>query len=51
VEFPYARVLRELPEGKTVTVDVGPLEPGEYAFFSARGRMRGTLVIEDGIGR
>lgn len=51
VEFPYARVLRELPEGETVTVDVGPLEPGEYAFFSARGRMRGTLVIEDEIGR
>ncbi|MDP2958252.1 MAG: cupredoxin domain-containing protein [Longimicrobiales bacterium] len=49
VEFPYARVLRELAEGETVTVDVGPLEPGEYAFFSGKGRMRGTLVIEDGI--
>ena len=48
VEFPYARVLRELPEGGTVTVNVGPLEPGEYAFFSGMGRMRGTLVIEDG---
>lgn len=47
VELPYARVLRELPEGETITVDIGPLEPGEYAFFGAGGKMRGTLVIED----
>ena len=46
LDFPYARVLRELPEGETVTVDIGPLEPGEYAFFSGMGKMRGTLVIE-----
>lgn len=46
LDFPYARVVRELPEGETVVVDVGPLEPGEYTFFSGLGTMRGTLVIE-----
>ena len=46
LEFPYARVARALAQGDTVTVDVGPLEPGEYALFSALGTMRGTLVIE-----
>lgn len=45
LDFPYARVLRELPEGETLTVDVGPLDPGEYAFFSGQGSMRGTLVV------
>jgi plastocyanin domain-containing protein len=48
VEFPYVRVLRELPEGESATIDLGALHPGEYAFFSARGRMRGTLVVEGG---
>lgn len=46
LDFPYARVLRALPEGETVVVDVGPLEPGEYSFFSGLGTMRGTLVVE-----
>lgn len=46
--FPYAGVRRELPEGGTVTLEVGPLEPGEYALFCGLGSMRGTLVIEDG---
>jgi len=46
VEFPYGRLRRELQEGETVTLDVGALEEGEYAFFSALGTMRGALVIE-----
>lgn len=46
VEFPYVRVRRELQEGETVILDVGALEKGEYAFFSALGTMRGALVIE-----
>lgn len=50
LEFPYAGVLRELPEGETVTVDLGPLEPGEYTLFCGLGSMRGTLVIEKGNG-
>lgn len=46
VEFPYVRVRRELQEGETVILDVGVLEKGEYAFFSALGTMRGALVVE-----
>lgn len=46
-EFPYAGIVRELPEGETVTIDVGPLESGEYALFADMGSMRGTLVVED----
>jgi plastocyanin domain-containing protein len=47
LEFPYARIVRELPEGGRVTVDVRPLAVGEYTYFCAEGTKRGTLVIED----
>jgi len=46
LEFPYGRVRREIPEGKTITVDLGVLDPGEYAFFGGEGAIRGTLVVE-----
>lgn len=46
LQFPYARILRELPEGERVSVDVRPLEVGEYTYFCGRGTKRGTLVIE-----
>lgn len=48
VEFPYAWVREHLPEGGTATLDLAPLEPGEYAFFGAGRTMRGTLVVENG---
>lgn len=48
LEFPYVRIRRTLPEGETITVDIRPLAPGEYAFFCAEGSKRGTLVIADG---
>ena len=35
----------ELPEGRTVTIDCGPLEPGDYEFSCPRGTLRGRLVI------
>lgn len=46
VEFPYARVIRELPEGETVILEIRPLTAGEYAIFAGMGTMRGTLVVE-----
>lgn len=42
-EFPYRRIVHEMPEGQTVTVDVGALKAGEYAIFCAQGTLRGTL--------
>lgn len=47
LEFPYARILREVPEGETITLDVAPLPAGEYAYFCGQGTMRGTLVVQD----
>lgn len=45
-EFPYACILRDLPEDDTVTIDIEPLEPGEYTLFAASETVRGTLVVE-----
>lgn len=46
-EFPYAHIAWDLPEDETVAVDIGPLEPGDYALFAHDGTMRGTLAVED----
>ena len=35
----------ELPEGETVSIDCGPLEPGDYQFSCARGALHGMLVV------
>ena len=35
-----------LPEGKPVTIELMPAEPGEYAFTCQMGMLRGTLVVE-----
>lgn len=35
----------ELPEGRSVSVDCGELEPGDYEFSCARGALRGRLVV------
>ena len=35
----------DLPEGETVAIDCGPLEPGEYDFSCPRGVLHGRLVI------
>ena len=35
----------ELPEGRSVAVDCGELEPGDYEFSCERGALRGRLVV------
>ena len=35
----------ELPERQTVTMDFGPLPPGDYEFSSPHGRIRGHLLV------
>jgi Cu+-exporting ATPase len=35
----------ELPEGQSVSVDCGSLEPGEYEFSCTRGAPTGRLVV------
>lgn len=35
----------DLPERETVTIDCGPLEPGEYDFSCPRGTAHGRLVV------
>ena len=36
----------DVPEGETVTIDCGMLEPGEYDFSCPRGAVHGRLVIQ-----
>ena len=36
----------DLPEGETVTIDCGTLEPGEYDFSCPHGAVHGRLVIQ-----
>ena len=35
----------ELPEGRSVSVDCGELEPGDYEFSGACGNLRGRVVV------
>lgn len=35
----------ELPEGRSVSIDCGVLEPGEYEFSCERGNLRGRIVV------
>jgi plastocyanin domain-containing protein len=35
----------ELPEGRSVSIDCGILEPGEYEFLCERGNLRGRVVV------
>ena len=35
----------ELPEGRSVSVDCGELEPGDYEFSCERCALRGRLVV------
>jgi plastocyanin domain-containing protein len=36
----------ELPEGRSVSIDCGILEPGEYEFSCERGHLRGRIVVQ-----
>ena len=35
----------QLPEGETVTIDCGALEPGDYEFSCHAGVLRGVLAV------
>lgn len=43
VQFPDFDISRELPAGKTVTIEITP-EAGEYPFSCQMGMLRGRLV-------
>jgi plastocyanin domain-containing protein len=45
VLLPELGRLVELPEGRSVSVDCGALEPGDYEFSCERGALRGRLVV------
>ena len=45
VLLPELGRLVELPEGRSVSVDCGELEPGDYEFSCERGALRGRLVV------
>ena len=36
----------ELPEGRSVSIDCGILEPGEYEFSCERGNLHGRIVVQ-----
>lgn len=45
VVFPAFAVRADLPQGKEVTVELPPAEPGEYEFTCGMEMLRGRLVI------
>jgi plastocyanin domain-containing protein len=45
VLLPQLGRFADLPEGETVAIDCGPLDPGDYEFSCARGALHGTLVV------
>jgi plastocyanin domain-containing protein len=45
VVFPDFDRAAQLPEGRTVPVDLDPAEPGEYQFACQTGMVRGRLVV------
>jgi hypothetical protein len=47
VVFPGLGRLITLPLGCEITVDLGPLDPGEYVFSTWDGGSNGTLVVTD----
>ena len=48
VVFPDFGVSRQLPHGKTVTIDLGTPDAGEYGFACQMGMLRGRLVAKAG---
>jgi plastocyanin domain-containing protein len=45
VLFPELGRFAELPEGRTVVLDCGALEAGDYEFSCSNGMLHGTLVV------
>lgn len=46
VSFPDFKIRQELPEGKTVTVELAPTQKGEYSFTCDMSMYQGKLIIE-----
>ena len=46
VSFPDFKIRQELPEGKTVTVELAPTRKGEYSFACDMSMYQGRLIIE-----
>ncbi|MEK7509014.1 MAG: cupredoxin domain-containing protein [Patescibacteria group bacterium] len=46
VSFPDFKIRQELPEGKTVTVELAPTQKGEYTFTCDMSMYQGKLIVE-----
>ena len=46
VVFPDFGVSRQLPAGEVVTIELTPVQPGEYDFACQMGMLRGKLIAE-----
>lgn len=46
VIFPDFNKSAQLPEGKTVAIELMPDKPGEYEFQCQMGMLRGKLIVE-----
>ncbi|OGY47365.1 MAG: hypothetical protein A3J65_00475 [Candidatus Buchananbacteria bacterium RIFCSPHIGHO2_02_FULL_45_11b] len=45
VNFPDFKIRKELPEGKTITIELAPDKKGEFAFACDMGMYQGRLII------
>jgi membrane fusion protein, copper/silver efflux system len=46
VEFSDLNIRRELPEGKTTTIELPPQKPGEIHYTCGMGMLHGTVVVD-----
>jgi plastocyanin domain-containing protein len=46
VNFPDFKIRRELPEGKTVSIEFTPDRPGEFLFTCDMSMYQGKLIVE-----
>jgi plastocyanin domain-containing protein len=44
--FPALKMRRRLPEGKPVTIELGPLTAGRYEFRCGMDMIRGAVVVQ-----
>ncbi|MFH1781314.1 MAG: cupredoxin domain-containing protein [Patescibacteria group bacterium] len=46
INFPDFHIREELPENKTITIEIRPDHPGEYVFTCDMSMYQGKLIIE-----
>lgn len=46
VIFPDFNKSAKLPEGENITIELDPLNPGEYNFACQMGMLKGKLIVE-----